>query len=255
MIQTSGSVGCGMSEPAGCSRWNIQASWVGPSAWLQAVLPTMGTSVLCMLRPVGLTAQLALSVALNFCAMKPSSPGSTLLWRLSCGRFRRTVVPSVPPGFSSAPTSTASTVRAQQHSKAPQPLLTDLPSITATGRSGSVTPSITVVAPTLAFSRYSLAMRRMLAAGTSHTPDAHSGEYFSICSTSLVKAVTPSTLPSSRTSSSASTLTAPLTLNLPDRAGTAPAVSKGTALPVSVSHSSGLRLAASRRKRPSGPTR
>ena len=154
----------------------------------------MGTSVLCMLRPVGCEAQWALSVALNFCAMKPSSPGSTLLCRLSCGRFRRTVVPTVPPGTSSAPTSTASMVRAQQHSKAPQPLLTDLPRITATGRKGSVTPSITMVSPTPALARYSLAIRRMVAAGTSHIPDAHSGEYFLICSTSFVNAVTPSTL-------------------------------------------------------------
>jgi hypothetical protein len=35
--------------------------------------------------------------------------------------------------------------------------------------------------------------------------------------------------------------------NLPDRAGTAPAVSKGTAFPVTVSQSSGFLLAASRR--------
>ena len=114
-------------------------------------------------------------VGLKYCTMKPSSPGFTLRWRLSCGRLRRTVVPSVPPGFSSAPTSAARTVRAQQHSKAPQPLLTDLPSVTATGRSGSVSPSISIVAPMLAASRYSPAMRRIVAAGTSQIFSAHSG--------------------------------------------------------------------------------
>jgi hypothetical protein len=62
--------------------------------------------------------------------MKPSSPGLTLCSRSSCGGSCRMVVPSVPPGTSSAPTSVASTVRAQQHSKAPQPLLTVLPSVT-----------------------------------------------------------------------------------------------------------------------------
>ncbi len=48
--------------------------------------------------------------------MKPSGPGFTLDQRLSAGRLSRTVVPSVPPGTSSAPTRQASSVRAQQHS-------------------------------------------------------------------------------------------------------------------------------------------
>jgi hypothetical protein len=48
--------------------------------------------------------------------MKPSGPGVTLSWRRDIGRASRTVVPIVPPGTSSAPTSTASIVRAQQHS-------------------------------------------------------------------------------------------------------------------------------------------
>ena len=66
--------------------------------------------------------------------MKPSGPGLTLSWRCDIGRVNRIVVPIVPPGTSSAPTSVAITVRAQQHSKPPQPLLTVLPSVIATGR-------------------------------------------------------------------------------------------------------------------------
>ena len=66
--------------------------------------------------------------------MNPSGPGLTLCSRSAMGRLSRTVVPSVPPGTSSPPTSVASSVRAQQHSKPPQPLLTVLPSVTATGR-------------------------------------------------------------------------------------------------------------------------
>ena len=50
------------------------------------------------------------------------------------GRTSFTAVPRMPPGTSSAPTKVASSVRAQQHSKPPQPLLTVLPSVTATGR-------------------------------------------------------------------------------------------------------------------------
>jgi hypothetical protein len=48
--------------------------------------------------------------------MNPSSPILTLAWREVAGRFRRTVVPSVPPGTSSPPTRQAMSVRAQQHS-------------------------------------------------------------------------------------------------------------------------------------------
>ncbi len=48
--------------------------------------------------------------------MKPSSPGNTEAWREVAGRFKRTVVPSVPPGTSSDPVMQASCVRAQQAS-------------------------------------------------------------------------------------------------------------------------------------------
>ncbi len=77
------------------------------------------------------------------------------------------MVPIVPPGTSSAPTSVVSTVRAQQHSKPPQPLLTVLPIVIATGRYGIVWPSISIVSPTQAWSMNSFAMRRIVAAGTS----------------------------------------------------------------------------------------
>ena len=51
--------------------------------------------------------------------MKPSGPGLHALHaRSDIGRISRTVVPSVPPGTSSAPTRQASSVRAQQHLEA-----------------------------------------------------------------------------------------------------------------------------------------
>ncbi|MEQ1807600.1 MAG: hypothetical protein ABL900_19645 [Burkholderiaceae bacterium] len=108
--------------------------------------------------------------------MNPSGPAFTLSSRSDIGRFSRTVVPRVPPGTSSAPTSVASSVRAQQHSKPPQPLFTVLPSVTATGRKGIDWPSMVIVSPTHAWSRYSLAIFRMCAAGTSQIACAHSGE-------------------------------------------------------------------------------
>ena len=86
-------------------------------------------------------------------------------------------------------------VRAQQHSKPPQPLLTVLPSATATGRNGSVLPSMTMVSPMCAWSRYSPAMRRMVAAGTSQMPAAHSGVYGFMCASSLENAVSPCSRP------------------------------------------------------------
>ena len=92
-------------------------------------------------------------------------------WRLS-----RTVVPSVPPGTSSPPTTAASIVRAQTHSKPPQPLLTVLPRLTDTGRYGRRSPSMSIVSPTRAWSMYSSAIRRIVVAGTSQMPCAHSGE-------------------------------------------------------------------------------
>ena len=236
-----------MLKSRGTSRWNIQASWVGPSAWLHAELPTIGTRVRWALRPVGWATQCSLSVGLNFCAMKPSSPAVTLRWRSSWGRFSRTVVPRVPPGTSSAPTRVASTVRAQQHSKAPQPLFTDLPRVTATGRSGRVAPSTSMVAPICAFSRYSPAMRRMVAAGTSLMPSAHSGVYLRMCSTSIVWAGTPSTSASGWRASSASTVTAAATRKRPSSAGWTPGVSKGMARPAAGSHTSGLAVSGSRR--------
>src|SRR5205814_9005516 len=102
---------------------------------------TSGARVLWALRLVGRACHLSLDVGLSGWAMKPSGPGRTDSIRLDDGWFERTVVPRMPPGTSSAPTRAASRVRAQQHSKPPQPLLTDLPSRIATGRSGSVTPS------------------------------------------------------------------------------------------------------------------
>ena len=140
-------------QPGGASRMKVQARCVGPRAWLQGELPTCGTSVRCALRPVGSATHWPRRVGLKLQFMKPSSPGVTLSRRLSCGLFRRTVEPRVPPGTSSAPTSAASTVRAQQHSKAPQPLLTVLPRVTATGRNGSVRPSTSMVSPMQAWPR------------------------------------------------------------------------------------------------------
>jgi len=135
--------------------------------------------------------------------MKPSGPGLTLAWRSESGLFRRTVVPSVPPGTSSAPTRAASIVRAQQHSNPPQPLLTVLPSATATGRNGRVLPSMTMVSPIRACARYSPAMRRIVAAGTSQIAAAHSGEYGFMWASSFRNAVSPARFPCARTSSSA----------------------------------------------------
>ena len=54
-------------------------------------------------------------------------------------------------------------------------MLTDLPMVTATGRNGSTRPAISTVAPMRACDRNSLAMRRIVCAGTSHTSAAHSG--------------------------------------------------------------------------------
>ena len=125
---------------------------------------------------LGLGDQCALSVGFSGKCMNPSGPGVTLCRRCDIGRASRTVVPIVPPGTSSAPTSTASIVRAQQHSKPPQPLFTVLPSVTATGRYGIVLPSISIVWPTQACAEYSCAILRMTPAFTSHTPSAHSGE-------------------------------------------------------------------------------
>jgi len=51
-----------------------------------------------------------------------------------------------------------------------------LPSEIATGRSGNVSPSISIVAPTRAWSRNSLATRRMLAASTSQMPLAENDQ-------------------------------------------------------------------------------
>ena len=79
--------------------------------------------------------------------MKPSGPGNTLSTRAGTWRLSRTVVPSVPPGTSRPPTSAASSVRAQTHSKPPQPLLTVLPKLTETGRYGMRTPSMSIVSP------------------------------------------------------------------------------------------------------------
>src|SRR5262249_20162637 len=120
----------------------IQARWVGPSAWLQAEFATSGTSVRWALRTGGRATQPRLAVGFIGYSMNPSGPGFTLDHRLSAGRLSPTVVPSVPPGTSSAPTRHASRVRAQQHSYPPQPLFTVLPSAIATGRNGRVAPSI-----------------------------------------------------------------------------------------------------------------
>ena len=108
--------------------------------------------------------------------MKPSGPAFTLASRSASGRLRRTVVPIVPPGTSSPPTSAASIVRAQQHSNPPQPLFTVLPSVTATGRYGIRMPSMSIVSPTQACSMNSCAMPRIVAAGMSQISAAHSGE-------------------------------------------------------------------------------
>jgi hypothetical protein len=65
---------------------------------------------------LGFGDQRSLSVGFIGYAMNPSGPALTLFSRSFCGRLMRTVVPIVPPGTSSAPTSAASIVRAQQHS-------------------------------------------------------------------------------------------------------------------------------------------
>jgi hypothetical protein len=85
------------------------------------------------LRMFGCALQRAGSVGLKGKSIRPSGPAFTLLWRSDIGRLSRTVVPRMPPGTSSAPTSEASSVRAQQHSNPPQPLVTVLPRLTATG--------------------------------------------------------------------------------------------------------------------------
>ncbi len=245
MNQISGKLGLG--QLGGGSRMNIHARWVGPSAWLQGEWPTCGTSVRWALRPVGRACHWSGVVGLKLHCMKPSSPGSTLASRLSCGLFNRTVVPSVPPGTSSAPTSVASRVRDQQASKAPQPLLTVLPSVTATGRCGRVWPSISMVWPMQACSRYSSATRRIVAAGTSQTPCAHSGEYPRIASTVIDSPVRPWMSLKWPISPSGPCVTACGTGQLPSSASCAPGVSKGTARALSSSHTSGLRDVGSRR--------
>ena len=170
---TSGGVGSG--HFGGASFMNSHGSCAGESAPDQEPSETSGTSVLCALRLVGRACHLSFDVALSGCDMKPSGPGRTDSIRLDDGRLSRIVVPRMPPGTSSAPTSAASSVRAQQHSKPPQPLLTDLPRRIATGRSGSVTPSTSMVAPTRACSRYSRVTSRIVSAATSEIWAAHSG--------------------------------------------------------------------------------
>ncbi len=130
--QTSGSVTRG--RPFGVSSRNIHEKCVGPRAWLHGPLAASGTIVRYALRMFGFGDQRALSVGLSGYSMKPSGPVTTLSTRAGTCRLSRTVVPSVPPGTSSPPTSAASIVRAQTHSKPPQPLLTVLPRLTATGR-------------------------------------------------------------------------------------------------------------------------
>ena len=120
--------------------------------------------------------------------MNPSGPGLTEAWRDPAGRLSRTVVPRRPPGTSNPPTRQAIIVRAQQQSKPPQPLLTVLPRVIATGRRGRVRPSISMVSPTRACCRNSMAMRRMVFAGTSQIREAHSGEYSLTWATSFSKA-------------------------------------------------------------------
>jgi len=79
-------------------------------------LATSGTRVRCALRTCGRAIHSFLPVGFMGYSMKPSGPGFTLDQRSSAGRLSRTVVPSVPPGTSRAPTKKASNVRAQQHS-------------------------------------------------------------------------------------------------------------------------------------------
>ena len=91
-------------------------SWAGDSAPDHEPSDTSGTSVLWALRLVGRACQSFFDVGFSGWAMKPSGPGRTDSRRFDDGRFRRIVVPRMPPGTSSAPTSAASSVRAQQHS-------------------------------------------------------------------------------------------------------------------------------------------
>src|SRR5512132_1328121 len=172
-IHTSGGVGSG--HFGGGSPMNSHGSCAGDSAPDHEPSDTSGTSVLWALRLVGRACHLSFDVGFSGCAMKPSGPGRTDSIRLDDGRFSRTVVPRMPPGTSSAPTRAASSVRAQQHSKPPQALFTDFPSTMATGRSGKVTPSTSMVAPTRACSRYSRVTSRIVSAGTSEIFAAHSG--------------------------------------------------------------------------------
>ncbi len=107
-------------------------------------------------------------------------------------------------------------------------------------------PSISIVWPTQAWSRNSLAMRRMVAAGTSQIACAHSGEYGRMCSTSRVKAVLPGSRPSASTSPSGPISTAS-TSKRPSSASCSPGLSCTRAAALPRSQTSGWRLARSRR--------
>ena len=113
-IHTSGGVGSG--HFGGGSPMKSHGNCAGESAPDHEPSETSGTSVVCALRLVGRACHLSFDVGLSGCAMKPSGPGRTDSIRFDDGRFKRIVVPRMPPGTSSPPTSAAMTVRAQQHS-------------------------------------------------------------------------------------------------------------------------------------------
>ena len=117
----------------------------------------------------------------------------------------------------------------------------------ATGRSGSVTPSTSTVAPTRACSRYSRVTSRMVAAGTSETFAAHSGVYgftWSRRSWNEGRAV----VDACSIICSSGPISMPATVNSPSSAyASTSGVSKATAAARFSSQTSGLRVAASRR--------
>ena len=123
----------------------------------------------------------------------------------------------------------------------PQPLFWVLPMTEHDGLSGISTPSILMVAPTMALATNSAVTFLMVAAETSHILAAHSGVCSLKCSLmswkegTAVASLNFSFLPSAP-------MVMPLAWNSPSSAGLATAPSKGLAFPSAMSHMRGFSL-------------
>ena len=193
---------------------------------------------------------------LKCCAMKPSSPGLTLRWRLSCGRFSAPWCRGVPPGTSSAD-------QHGQHGARPAafegaPAVVDRLAEGDRDRDAAAAwrrPSRWWRRPS-AFSRYSPAMRRMVAAARRRCPPPIPAN---ICAcarpASWGGGPSVSAIFGWRTSS-ASTVTAAATRKRPSSAGSTPGRVEGHGAAGGSGSTSGLRCRGrADRGRPGRPDR